>query len=41
MAYVGGKAKGAEHIIAMLNNRKYDNMAYIEPFVGYDKKYKI
>lgn len=35
MAYVGGKAKGAEHIIHVLNNKKYDNMPYLEPFVGY------
>jgi len=35
MAYVGGKSKGAEHIIDILNNKKYDNMKYIEPFIGY------
>lgn len=35
MAYVGGKSKGAEHIIAVLNHKNYDNMRYIEPFVGY------
>uniref|UniRef100_A0A6C0F959 site-specific DNA-methyltransferase (adenine-specific) n=1 Tax=viral metagenome TaxID=1070528 RepID=A0A6C0F959_9ZZZZ len=35
MAYVGGKAKGSEHIIEILNNKKYDNLPYLEPFVGY------
>ena len=35
MAYVGGKSKGAEHIIAILNQKKYNNMPYLEPFVGY------
>jgi site-specific DNA-adenine methylase len=35
MAYVGGKSKGAEHIIDILNQRKYNGMHYMEPFVGY------
>jgi DNA adenine methylase len=35
MAYVGGKAKGCEHIMEVLNDRKYDNKPYLEPFVGY------
>ncbi len=35
MAYVGGKSKGAEHILNILNNKKYNNMPYLEPFVGY------
>tara|TARA_Y100000389_G_scaffold75597_1_gene72260 strand:+ start:1215 stop:1916 length:702 start_codon:yes stop_codon:yes gene_type:complete len=35
MAYVGGKSKNADHIIEILNNKKYDNMNYLEPFVGY------
>ena len=35
MAYVGGKSKGSEHIIDILNDKKYDNMKYLEPFVGY------
>ena len=35
MAYVGGKSKNANHIINLLNNKKYDGMNYIEPFVGY------
>ena len=35
MAYVGGKSKGAQHIVDVLNNKKYDNMNYIEPFIGY------
>ncbi len=35
MAYVGGKTKGAKHIIDILNDPKYDNLPYVEPFVGY------
>jgi DNA adenine methylase len=35
MAYLGGKAKGAEHIFEILNSPKFDNFDYIEPFVGY------
>lgn len=35
MGYLGGKSKGAEHIIRFLNNPKFDGMTYIEPFVGY------
>ena len=35
MAYLGGKATGAQHIIRILNNKIFDNMPYIEPFVGY------
>lgn len=35
MAYIGGKSKGAEHILKILNDKKYDNMNYIEPFIGY------
>ena len=35
MAYVGGKAKGSNFIIDILNNPKYDNLSYLEPFVGY------
>jgi DNA adenine methylase len=35
MAYVGGKATKYEHIINVLNNKKYDGYNYIEPFVGY------
>lgn len=34
MAYIGGKAKGAGHIIDVLNKPKFNNMPYIEPFVG-------
>ena len=34
MAYVGGKSKGAAHIIKVLNDPKFDGMHYIEPFVG-------
>lgn len=35
MAYVGGKATKYEHIVKILNNKKYDGFNYIEPFVGY------
>ena len=35
MAYVGGKKKCADHIIELLNLPKFDNMDYLEPFVGY------
>tara|TARA_B100000073_G_scaffold341657_1_gene343359 strand:- start:246 stop:983 length:738 start_codon:yes stop_codon:yes gene_type:complete len=35
MAYVGGKSKGASHILEILNDPIYNNMDYIEPFVGY------
>tara|TARA_X000001036_G_scaffold319796_1_gene298281 strand:- start:333 stop:1070 length:738 start_codon:yes stop_codon:yes gene_type:complete len=35
MAYVGGKSKGAAHIIKVLNDPKFDRLHYIEPFVGY------
>ena len=34
MAYLGGKSKGYNHIIKVLNNSKYDNIPYLEPFVG-------
>ena len=36
MAYVGGKSKGASHILEILNDPIYNNMDYIEPFVGYE-----
>jgi DNA adenine methylase len=35
MAYLGGKSKGAEHIIEVLNNPIFDSYDYIEPFCGY------
>lgn len=35
MAYLGGKAKGAEHILEILNNPVFSGLDYIEPFVGY------
>lgn len=35
MAYLGGKAKCAEHILKALNDPQHDGMDYIEPFVGY------
>jgi len=31
MAYVGGKSKGATHIIDTLNKKKFDSMKYLEP----------
>jgi DNA adenine methylase len=35
MAYLGGKAKCAEHILNVLNDPQHNNKDYIEPFVGY------
>lgn len=35
MAYLGGKAKGAEHILSVLNDPLFDSYDYIEPFCGY------
>ena len=35
MSYVGGKALNAEHILDVLNDPIFDNLDYIEPFVGY------
>lgn len=35
MAYLGGKAKNSEHILNILNDPQFDNMDYLEPFVGY------
>ncbi len=35
MAYLGGKATGAQHIIKILNHKIFDGMPYIEPFCGY------
>ena len=35
MSYVGGKARGASHILAVLNHPRYDGYDYLEPFVGY------
>ncbi len=35
MAYLGGKAKGAEHILSVLNHPTFDGIEYIEPFCGY------
>tara|TARA_B100001741_G_scaffold94680_1_gene77703 strand:- start:4523 stop:5248 length:726 start_codon:yes stop_codon:yes gene_type:complete len=32
---VGSKAKGADHIIEVLNDPYFDDMHYVEPFVGY------
>jgi len=35
MAYLGGKATSSQHIIKILNNKIFNEMPYIEPFVGY------
>jgi DNA adenine methylase len=35
MSYLGGKAKCSQFIIDILNNEMFDNMNYIEPFIGY------
>ena len=35
MAYLGGKAKGSEFILKLLNDPRFDNLPYVEPFVGY------
>ena len=35
MSYVGGKARGAEHILAVLNHPAFDGYDYLEPMVGY------
>jgi DNA adenine methylase len=35
MAYVGSKAKGAEHILEVLNDPIFDGMHYVEAFCGY------
>ncbi len=35
MAYLGGKATSSQHIIKILNNKIFNGMPYIEPFVGY------
>lgn len=34
MAYLGGKAKGATHILRILNDPVFDDFDYVEPFVG-------
>jgi hypothetical protein len=34
MSYIGGKARGSSHILAVLNHARYDGMDYLEPFVG-------
>ena len=35
MAYLGGKSKGAEHILKVLNHEMFDNYDYLESMVGY------
>ena len=34
MAYLGGKSLNGKFIVDILNQSKYDNMDYIEPFIG-------
>ena len=34
LSYIGGKARGASHILAVLNDPRFDDMDYLEPFVG-------
>ena len=34
MSYVGGKARGSSHILATLNDPRFDGYDYLEPFVG-------
>ena len=35
MSYVGGKARGSSRILSILNSPQFNNMNYVEPFVGY------
>lgn len=35
MSYLGAKAKGADHILEVLNDPVFDGMHYVEPMVGY------
>ena len=34
MSYIGGKARGSKHILAVLNDPRFDGYDYVEPFVG-------
>ena len=34
MSYIGGKARGSKHILAVLNDPRLDGYDYLEPFVG-------
>ena len=34
MSYIGGKARGSQHILEVLNHPRFDGMAYLEPCVG-------
>ena len=34
MSYIGGKARGSQHILAVLNHPQFDGFDYVEPFVG-------
>ena len=35
MAYIGGKSKKYQHITKILNHPCFDNLNYLEPFIGY------
>jgi DNA adenine methylase len=35
MAYLGGKSKGADHILRVLNHEMFNNYDYLEPTLGY------
>lgn len=35
MSYVGGKSRGADHILRVLNDPVFDGTPYWEPFIGY------
>lgn len=35
MAYLGGKARNAKHILDVLNSSDFDGMDFLEPFLGY------
>lgn len=35
MAFLGGKSTGADHILNVLNDPLFDDMDYVEPFLGY------
>ena len=31
MSYIGGKARGSQHILAVLNHPQFDGYDYVEP----------
>lgn len=34
MSYIGGKARGSSHILAVLNDKRFEGYDFLEPFVG-------